>query len=243
MNKISIAIIDDESLVRLGIKSSVEWENYGYEIIGEADNGQNGLEMIQQKQPDIVLLDICMPVMDGISLAKNLYEQNSPVILVFLSGYAEFEYARQALTYKVYEYILKPIKAEELHSVFRRISELLNQSGNHSDTGNYYDKLIQKARLYMEENLSVVTLKQTALHIGLSSSYLSSIYKQQTGNSFSDDIQNMKMQIARQLLNDGDLKTYEISEKLGYDNPKNFTRAFRSYYGFSPRDYKKNGGE
>lgn len=51
MNKISIAIIDDESLVRLGIKSSVEWENYGYEIIGEADNGQNGLEMIQQKQP------------------------------------------------------------------------------------------------------------------------------------------------------------------------------------------------
>ena len=57
MNKISIAIIDDESLVRLGIKSSVEWENYGYEIIGEADNGQNGLEMIQQKQPDIVLLE------------------------------------------------------------------------------------------------------------------------------------------------------------------------------------------
>ena len=53
----------------------------------------------------------------------------------------------------------------------------------------------------------------------------------------------MKMQMARQLLNNSDLKTYEIAEKLGYDNPKNFTRAFRNYYGFSPRDFKKNGGE
>ena len=68
MNKISIAIIDDESLVRLGIKSSVEWENYGYEIIGEADNGQNGLEMIQQKQPDIVLWEFFMPVREGIEV-------------------------------------------------------------------------------------------------------------------------------------------------------------------------------
>lgn len=95
----------------------------------------------------------------------------------------------------------------------------------------------------MAENLSCITLKQTALHVGLSSSYLSSIYKQQTGNSFSDDILNMKMQVAKQLLNDGDLKTYEIAERLGYDNPKNFTRAFRSCYGFSPRDFKKNGGD
>ena len=238
-----ILVVDDEPTGLNHVCLILKKKCPQFEIMNTAENGKQALEIISSEQPDMLITDIRMPVMDGISLAKNLYEQNSPVILVFLSGYAEFEYARQALTYKVYEYILKPIKAEELHSVFRRISELLNQSGNHSDTGNYYDKLIQKARLYMEENLSVVTLKQTALHIGLSSSYLSSIYKQQTGNSFSDDILNMKMQIARQLLNDGDLKTYEIAEKLGYDNPKNFTRAFRSYYGFSPRDYKKNGGE
>lgn len=238
-----LVIVDDEPRILNGLCKYYDWHQMGFELSGRFRNGKEVLDHMKSHPVDVILSDISMPVMDGITLAKTLYEQNSPVILVFLSGYAEFEYARQALTYKVYEYILKPIKADELHSVFRRISELLNQDGNHSDTGNYYDKLIQKARLYMEENLSVVTLKQTALHIGLSSSYLSSIYKQQTGNSYSDDIQNMKMQIARQLLNDGDLKTYEIAEKLGYDNPKNFTRAFRSYYGFSPRDYKKNGGE
>ena len=86
MNKISIAIIDDESLVRLGIKSSVEWENYGYEIVGEADNGQNGLEMIQQKQPDIVLLDICMPVMDGIEVLKQLQQWKLTVRSLFLAA-------------------------------------------------------------------------------------------------------------------------------------------------------------
>lgn len=238
-----LVIVDDEPRILNGLCKYYDWNKMGFELSGRFRNGKEVLDHMKSHPVDVILSDISMPVMDGITLAKTLYEQNSPVILVFLSGYAEFEYARQALTYKVYEYILKPIKADELHSVFRRISELLNQDGNHSDTGNYYDKLIQKARLYMEENLSVVTLKQTALFIGLSSSYLSSIYKQQTGNSYSDDIQNMKMQIARQLLNDGDLKTYEIAEKLGYDNPKNFTRAFRSYYGFSPRDYKKNGGE
>lgn len=238
-----LVIVDDEPRILNGLCKYYDWNKMGFELSGRFRNGKEVLDHMKSHPVDVILSDISMPVMDGITLAKTLYEQNSPVILVFLSGYAEFEYARQALTYKVYEYILKPIKADELHSVFRRISELLNQDGNHSDTGNYYDKLIQKARLYMEETLSVVTLKQTALFIGLSSSYLSSIYKQQTGNSYSDDIQNMKMQIARQLLNDGDLKTYEIAEKLGYDNPKNFTRAFRSYYGFSPRDYKKNGGE
>lgn len=103
---------------------------------------------------DVILSDISMPVMDGISLAKTLYEQNTSVILVFLSGYAEFEYARQALTYKVYEYILKPIKSDELHTVFRRISEQLNQSGSNSDTGSYYDKLIPKSpTLYGRESV------------------------------------------------------------------------------------------
>ena len=97
MNKISIAIIDDESLVRLGIKSSVEWENYGYEIIGEADNGQNGLEMIQQKQPDIVLLDICMPVMDGIEVLKRLQQMEIDCKVIILSCHDDFHFVKEAM--------------------------------------------------------------------------------------------------------------------------------------------------
>ncbi len=107
MNKISIAIIDDESLVRLGIKSSVEWENYGYEIIGEADNGQNGLEMIQQKQPDIVLLDICMPVMDGIEVLKRLQQMEIDCKVIILSCHDDFHFVKEAMKNGAYDYLRK----------------------------------------------------------------------------------------------------------------------------------------
>lgn len=107
MNKISIAIIDDESLVRLGIKSSVEWENYGYEIIGEADNGKNGLEMIQQKQPDIVLLDICMPVMDGIEVLKRLQQMEIDCKVIILSCHDDFHFVKEAMKNGAYDYLRK----------------------------------------------------------------------------------------------------------------------------------------
>ena len=71
MRNIGIAIIDDESLVRLGIKSSVAWEEYGYEIVGEADNGQTGLEMIRENTRISSCLDVCMPVMNGIEVLKS----------------------------------------------------------------------------------------------------------------------------------------------------------------------------
>ena len=90
MRNIGIAIIDDESLVRLGIKSSVAWEKYGYEIVGEADNGQTGLEMIREKHPDIVLLDVCMPVMNGIEVLKSLQKLKIQCKVIILSCHDDF---------------------------------------------------------------------------------------------------------------------------------------------------------
>ena len=120
MNKISIAIIDDESLVRLGIKSSVEWENYGYEIIGEADNGQNGLEMIQQKQPDIVLLDICMPVMDGIEVLKRLQQMEIDCKVIILSCHDDFHFVKEAMKNGAYDYLRKnEINSANILNIFR----------------------------------------------------------------------------------------------------------------------------
>ena len=101
------AFIRRESLVRLGIKSSVEWENYGYEIIGEADNGQNGLEMIQQKQPDIVLLDICMPVMDGIEVLKRLQQMEIDCKVIILSCHDDFHFVKEAMKNGAYDYLRK----------------------------------------------------------------------------------------------------------------------------------------
>ena len=121
MNKISIAIIDDESLVRLGIKSSVEWENYGYEIVGEADNGQNGLEMIQQQQPDIVLLDICMPVMDGITFVKQASKLYPELVFIMLSQVAAKDMISSAYESGIEFFIQKPINSIEVENVIKKV--------------------------------------------------------------------------------------------------------------------------
>lgn len=107
MNKTTIAIIDDESLVRVGIKSSVSWEEHGYEIVGEADNGQSGLEMILEKKPDIVFLDVCMPVMDGIEVLRQLKKENLDCTVIVLSCHDDFHYVREAMKNGACDYLRK----------------------------------------------------------------------------------------------------------------------------------------
>lgn len=107
MRNIGIAIIDDESLVRLGIKSSVAWEEYGYEIVGEADNGQTGLEMIREKHPDIVLLDVCMPVMNGIEVLKSLQKLKIQCKVIILSCHDDFCFVKEAMKNGAFDYLRK----------------------------------------------------------------------------------------------------------------------------------------
>lgn len=107
MRNIGIAIIDDESLVRLGIKSSVAWEEYGYEIVGEADNGQTGLEMIREKHPDIVLLDVCMPVMNGIEVLKSLQKLKIQCKVIILSCHDDFCFVKEAIKNGAFDYLRK----------------------------------------------------------------------------------------------------------------------------------------
>ena len=107
MRNIGIAIIDDESLVRLGIKSSVAWEEYGYEIVGEADNGQTGLEMIREKHPDIVLLDVCMPVMNGIEVLKSLQKLKIQCKVIILSYHDDFCFVKEAMKNGAFDYLRK----------------------------------------------------------------------------------------------------------------------------------------
>lgn len=109
-----IVIIDDDSLVRRGIRMSIDWETIGCRVVGEASNGKAGLELIEKLHPQIALVDIKMPVMDGLELAKLLSESQPEVEVLILSGYSEFDYAREAMRAGVRNYLLKPVKAEEL---------------------------------------------------------------------------------------------------------------------------------
>lgn len=116
-----ILIIDDDFQVLEGMKKAIPWESIDAELVGEASDGSEGLEMVRQTQPDIVITDIYMPVMNGLEMIEKLRETNFPGELIILSGYADFQYARQALRLQVSDYLSKPVTIEELGAVLAKV--------------------------------------------------------------------------------------------------------------------------
>ena len=118
-------IVDDEYIVRMGISETIEWNNYDIEIVGTAVNGLDALNKIEELKPDIIISDIKMPQMDGIALAGALYDKNYDGIIIILSGYNDFEYAKGTLEKGVFKYLLKPIDNDELVEVVLKAKEKL----------------------------------------------------------------------------------------------------------------------
>lgn len=238
----SLGIVEDEIKLLNGLCNLYPWNSLGFEIKAKATNGQEMLNYLNNNPLDVVLSDISMPVLNGIDLAREIQQRDLDTIVIFLSGYADFQYARQAIRYNVYEYILKPVKSQELINVFTQVRNKLDiyYKDCAVEKKNYYTNLIEKINHYTLSNLANANLKNAAAYIGISAGYLSSIYKQYTEKNYSEFILEEKMKRACKLLNDGALKTYQIADQLGYDDPKNFTRAFKNYYGFSPREYRKS---
>lgn len=111
---VKVLIVDDEKLERVLINNSVEWERNGLEVIGEASNGEEALEFFDMNQPDLILTDINMPFMDGVTFAQRIRERSENCHIIMLTGYREFEYARKAVALGVDEFLVKPINAKEV---------------------------------------------------------------------------------------------------------------------------------
>ena len=125
MTKVFLA--DDEIVIREGIRNSFPWGETDYQLVGEAPDGEVALSMIRDTKPDILITDIRMPFMDGIDLCRAVRRQMPLIGIIILSGYDEFEYARQAIQLGVREYLLKPITAQELRQVLDRVSAALRE--------------------------------------------------------------------------------------------------------------------
>lgn len=119
-----LLIVDDEYLVREGLCVTVDWQSMGLEVVGTAENGAIGLEMARNLKPDLIISDVRMPVMDGLEMAKALFEENADLAVIVYSGYKDFEYARRALESSVAGFLLKPIENEEL---IRKVGEVLEK--------------------------------------------------------------------------------------------------------------------
>jgi len=149
MEKYSVLLVDDEEDVIQIIMKKMDWESMGFQIAGYAHNGVEALEMAEELQPDVVMTDIKMPYMDGLTLSRKLKELYRTVKIIIFSGFDEFEYAKEAIQIEVEEYILKPIDAGNLKEVFGRIREKIDRE---MDEKRNVDKL----REYYMESLPIL---------------------------------------------------------------------------------------
>ena len=141
MNEIKVFLVEDEMVIRRGIKNSIDWEKEGYIFCGEASDGELAYPMIIKEKPDILITDIRMPFMDGLELCKLVKKELPNIKILILSGYDEFDYAKEAIRLGVTEYLLKPISSGKLLEALNWVSESIRREKEDKD-------LVRK---YMEE--------------------------------------------------------------------------------------------
>ncbi|HHX60270.1 MAG TPA: response regulator [Epulopiscium sp.] len=238
-----LVIVDDEEKITEGIANLFPWEELGFEVVRAYSKGSDALAYIQNNSVDVLLSDIEMPDVNGIELCAQIQEKD--VKVVFISSYQKYEYLRSAILYQVEDYLLKPIKFEELRKSFTKIREKLDKERGLNpeeltDNETYYEKIISQVKNYIVENYRDCTLEDAALQVNLSAGYLSKIFKEKSGKGFQDYLVDCRMQKACELLDDIQFKSYEVAHYIGYSNPKNFSRAFKAYYGKTPNEYRNS---
>ena len=363
---IKIFLAEDEAIIRRGIRDSIDWEANGLEFVGEAGDGEYAYPLILKTEPDILLTDVKMPFMDGLELSRLVKKSLPNIKIIILSGYNEFDYAKEAIKIGISDYLLKPITSASLVDALKRVAEtnreerertrlleryfvsyekytefldktdysgvdrkliedflklgsveecgpfideyfaavgehnykslLLRQymtvdifycvqeflkslkvetdeipetlrdikeipkviggvettvaylkalfhfalSARDKCSNDRYGNLIREARAYIAEHFarSDFSLNMISAHIGVSSSYFSSIFKQEMGQSFVEYLTKVRIDKACELLKCTNLRTAEIGESVGYNDPHYFSATFKKIMGQSPKDYK-----
>ena len=363
---IKVFLVEDETIIRQGIKNNIDWRSNGFELVGEAGDGEYAYPMILKSQPDILLTDVKMPFMDGLELSRLVKKALPRTKIIVISGYNEFDYAKEAIKIGISDYLLKPVTSASLMDALKKVSDQIFEEQENSrlleryfinyekymafpdksdysgvdrklirnflktgnieecgifideyfeavgegnymslllrqymtmdifycvlefikslnaqelntqpeltdlkrvtkaiekadttmeylkelftfaltvrdkNSGDRYGLLIREAQEYIAENYgnSDFSLNMIAGYIGVSPSYFSSIFKQGTGQSFIEYLTTVRIDRACELLRCTTLRTSEIGEQVGYNDPHYFSTAFKKIMGQSPKEFK-----
>lgn len=233
-----VLIIDDEEIIRRTIFRMGQWEKHGMQVIGEAENGLDGLSMICSLKPDVVFLDMRMPGLLGTQVIEALLEREIHVKLVVVSGFDSYEYMKMTIRYGAVDYLLKPIQREEMEALLERLEHVLAMEGANSAIVDESDTLAA-IHCRIEQNCcQPLSLESLAQEFFLNKEYLSRAFKKRYGTGITAMIHTCRIAMARTLLEKG-LKIRDVAERTGYEDVSYFGRCFRKYAGMSPSEYQE----
>ena len=239
---INVYIADDEVWIILGLKKLLEKLNMDVYVVGTANNGLTAKEEIGMFKPDVVFTDIRMPGLTGLELLQAIPEVSPESRVVLISGYAEFAYAKEAVKHHAFDYLLKPIKEEELKRVMESLLEKRGEipEKEEEESSPTYDKMIDNVVSEIREHYTEdISLTSLATKYNVSMGRLSEMIKERLQVNFSDYIASLRIQRAKELLRDDSISIQEIAEIVGYNDYFYFTKVFKKVEGISPSKYRK----
>jgi len=245
MGRLKILIVDDEKYEAVLMEKCVDWQGRGFEIVGSAQSAREALALFAQTQPDIVLCDINMPVINGLELSRRLKQQRPGVHIIIVTGYREFAYAQQAVEIGVEKYVLKPVQAEELLKTAQKIQKEIDgpaQAGaGPGDAEQSKGELTSTAVAYIESNLSArgLSLKGVASAVYANGSYLSRVFREEAGETVTEYILRRRMEKSRELLGSTDLRAYEVAALVGMPDAHYFGQCFKRFTGMTVNEYRQ----
>ena len=249
---LKLVIADDEITIRRGLATLVASFGLPITIAGAAADGREALALFEQQRPELMLVDINMPHLNGLDLVEQTLALLPQSKVIIISGYDQFDYARRALQLGVFDYLLKPISRGALYQALskaiqayeQRLVELnrLNLQPAPAEAAGSIDPVEEALGMiqqrYADPDLSLAALAN-ALHV--SSANLSRGLKQRTGKNFSEYLTALRMEQAIALLSaPGSVMIYNVADQVGYSSQHYFCRIFKEYTGKTPSEWRKN---
>ena len=241
MKKLRVLLVDDEIMIREGFKHLFDWEAHDCQVVGEAADGMEAMNQIDALQPDIVIMDINIPIMNGLKVIQCSRMKHPEIAFVIVSGYDDFSYCREALRLKITDYILKPVNYEEFGACIDNLKIALFRQQLPQEETQGEERPIMAITRYLQEHLSEdISLSVLAEEFHLSAQYISQLFKSEIGVGFLAYLTNIRMEQAKKLLLSTPLSIAEVSEQSGYGDYRVFTKVFKKSEGVTPSQYRRD---
>ncbi len=238
-----VILVEDEKITLEELTLTIPWKSLGLEIIGTAENGISGEEMIRSLKPDIVITDIQLPGQDGLTMISHTPD----IFAIILSGHTDFIYAKKAIQLGVINYMEKPIDNEELIASLKKAIERIEESDDKKEEKELFqlpeevsNHSINMAIHYIKEHFSQpIGLSDVADYTRTSENHLSTLFREEAGINFLQYLNSYRLNKAAKLLRNTNLNISEVAESCGFPTPSYFTKIFRQYTSLSPREFRE----